>query len=170
MVWGWAGTASATIWDDSGPGNWIRGLEIGGSSYDVSFGWTSYGLVSDEVKDRIVFWDNQADALIAANAVNSFLTAEEIRNVSSSGNRGTNFVAYDVVFPPADRPNVTGVYSSHDAAYPPIWEIFRNPYTTSGLITYTAWTDASAVPLPATAWLFGSALVGLVGLARRKKT
>jgi hypothetical protein len=29
--------------------------------------------------------------------------------------------------------------------------------------------DVSAVPIPATAWLFGSGLLGLVGIARRKK-
>ena len=28
----------------------------------------------------------------------------------------------------------------------------------------------NAVPVPATVWLFGSGLIGLVGVARRKKT
>ncbi len=31
-------------------------------------------------------------------------------------------------------------------------------------------SDASAVPLPAAVWLFGSALMGLVGVSRRKST
>lgn len=35
-------------------------------------------------------------------------------------------------------------------------------------ITYT-YDDISAVPVPAAIWLFGSGLVGLVGVARRKK-
>ncbi|MFV9616679.1 MAG: VPLPA-CTERM sorting domain-containing protein [Gammaproteobacteria bacterium] len=30
--------------------------------------------------------------------------------------------------------------------------------------------DVNAVPVPAAAWLFGSGLIGLVGMARRKKT
>lgn len=34
--------------------------------------------------------------------------------------------------------------------------------------TYTLHASLTAVPLPATAWLFGSALAGLIGVARRK--
>jgi hypothetical protein len=30
-------------------------------------------------------------------------------------------------------------------------------------------SEASPVPVPAAAWLFGSGLIGLVGVARRKK-
>ena len=30
--------------------------------------------------------------------------------------------------------------------------------------------DVSAVPLPAAVWLFGTALIGLVGLGKRRKT
>lgn len=32
-----------------------------------------------------------------------------------------------------------------------------------------AYTDVSAVPIPAAVWLFGSGLIGLIGVARRKK-
>ena len=34
---------------------------------------------------------------------------------------------------------------------------------------YTITIDTTAVPVPAAVWLFGSGLIGLVGLARRKK-
>jgi len=30
--------------------------------------------------------------------------------------------------------------------------------------------SASAVPVPAAVWLFGSGLIGLIGVARRKKS
>jgi hypothetical protein len=48
------------------------------------------------------------------------------------------------------------------------WSGFNNvQYTEIFNLTITA--DASAVPVPAAAWLFGSGLLGLVGVARRKK-
>lgn len=37
-------------------------------------------------------------------------------------------------------------------------------------INFRTWMDVSAIPVPAAVWLFGSGLLGLVGMARRKKT
>jgi hypothetical protein len=50
----------------------------------------------------------------------------------------------------------------------------RNTIGTEGCISgsvtsFDAINDPSAVPVPAAAWLFGSALIGLAGVARRKK-
>ncbi len=40
--------------------------------------------------------------------------------------------------------------------------------------SYNAWAvydgDVSAVPIPSAVWLFGSGLIGLIGIARRKKS
>ena len=170
LVLAFAGLANAATWDDSN--NTIRGLEVGGSSYDVSFGWTSYDLAHDAAKERIVYWANHDDALIAANTVNSFLTEEGVREVSSSGNNQTNFVAYDVNDQSAaPLTPVTGVLSGNgNVTYPtpPDWEVISDPYTTSSLTQYTGWTDVSEVPIPAAAWLFGSALLGL-GVIKRKR-
>ncbi len=45
--------------------------------------------------------------------------------------------------------------------------------TNSKSVNYSAWAvrpgDVAAVPVPAAAWLFGSGLLGLIGVARRKK-
>jgi hypothetical protein len=35
--------------------------------------------------------------------------------------------------------------------------------------TWAVWTPASAVPIPAAVWLFGTALIGFVGVARKRK-
>lgn len=40
----------------------------------------------------------------------------------------------------------------------------------NSVTSHTYFTSASAVPIPAAVWLFGSGLLGLVGIARRKKT
>ena len=45
--------------------------------------------------------------------------------------------------------------------------------TNSGTGTWNiddVYVDTSVVPVPATAWLFGSGLLGLIGVDRRKKT
>jgi hypothetical protein len=39
----------------------------------------------------------------------------------------------------------------------------------TGPVDYIPGVDVSSVPVPAAAWLFGSGLIGLVGVARRKK-
>ena len=40
--------------------------------------------------------------------------------------------------------------------------------TVAGALNVTAFANVSPVPLPAAAWLFGSALLGLIGYSRRK--
>jgi hypothetical protein len=40
----------------------------------------------------------------------------------------------------------------------------------SGLETYAKWTQVSAVPVPAAVWLFGTALIGLVGFAKPRNS
>ncbi|MCG8493513.1 MAG: VPLPA-CTERM sorting domain-containing protein, partial [Sneathiellales bacterium] len=44
--------------------------------------------------------------------------------------------------------------------------------TKDAFVDYASWSavQVSAVPLPAAAWVFGAALVGLAGMSRRKKT
>lgn len=37
-------------------------------------------------------------------------------------------------------------------------------------VTFASFTEVGEIPVPATFWLFGSGLLGLVGIARRKKT
>jgi len=50
------------------------------------------------------------------------------------------------------------------------WQSFANtPYTEVWSVSFTD-TTPSAVPVPAAVWLFGSGLVGLAGVARRRKT
>ena len=43
------------------------------------------------------------------------------------------------------------------------------PYEATGVDDYADFSDPTVVPLPAAAWLFGSALVGAGIVGRRKK-
>ena len=43
----------------------------------------------------------------------------------------------------------------------------------TAIVAYNAvesWADFTVVPVPAAVWLFGSGLLGLIAVARRKKT
>ncbi len=71
-------------------------------------------------------------------------------NTASCSNSSTFSLTYDAIVPQADPSGFGG------AAY--------------GInITGSVTPHPSAVPVPAAVWLFGSGLVGLVGVARRKK-
>lgn len=67
---------------------------------------------------------------------------------------------------------------SNQACYILRWEHFIHPqsiftgdtvWQLEGIATFDANVDLSAVPVPAAVWLFGSGVVGLVGLARRRR-
>lgn len=46
----------------------------------------------------------------------------------------------------------------------------RAKYLGPGIMEYTYAIEVSPVPIPAAVWLFSSGLIGLIGVARRKKT
>ncbi len=63
----------------------------------------------------------------------------------------------------------TGVLVSAGNVNGQYWAGFNNTlYTEQFNVTITA--DAPVIPIPAAAWLFGSGLLGLVGVARRRKS
>ncbi len=53
------------------------------------------------------------------------------------------------------------IYTSFD-------DIASTPTNTFGNLVYAKWTRVSAVPIPAAIWLFGTALIGLVGFGKRR--
>ncbi|MDH3280150.1 MAG: VPLPA-CTERM sorting domain-containing protein [Gammaproteobacteria bacterium] len=73
---------------------------------------------------------------------------------------------------------VLGVDFGHTMSFPTSGAVFNLPEgfsvnSADGAIVNNQWIDprpAAVVPVPATVWLFGSGLLGLVGMARRKKT
>ena len=75
---------------------------------------------------------------------------------------------WPLILPPSG-----GTYNSGTNAFTLNWsnnfvEIVDG-YTVSGTATVSLAGNVTPVPLPAAVWLFGSGLLGLVGIARRKK-
>jgi hypothetical protein len=85
------------------------------------------------------------------------------------------------LWPSESDPNAKWVGWGQDTSTPPawnpVWDAVNKTITidaTNGYSIapgYDVWAkfDIVAVPIPATVWLFGSGLLGLVGMARRKK-
>jgi hypothetical protein len=77
--------------------------------------------------------------------------------------------------------NISPDYTSNSSATPLYWYLnglneiygsdagFINLSRVSSMVTASNWAPVSAVPVPAAVWLFGTALIGLVGISSRRK-
>ena len=89
-----------------------------------------------------------------SGAVNFLFTSDEVgNNATGGGFEESNFFFLDTN---ATAYNFTGEFDLLCADKGCVSEL------------YNTWSPA--VPMPATAWLFGSGLIGLIGVARRKKS
>lgn len=76
---------------------------------------------------------------------------------------------------PLTTPPSMGTYNSATGAYTLSWNVnvvkqILNQNVTVGTATVILGGTATVVPVPAAVWLFGSGLIGLVGVARRRAT
>ena len=101
----------------------------------------------------------------------------EIFNTSFSGEFSGLVISSTQIFFNADVFGADGFadipdnWTESQLAFP---NLLSDHFHVNGIINYeitnaTMTTEFSAVPIPATAWLFGSGLIGLIGIARRKK-
>ena len=70
-----------------------------------------------------------------------------------------------------DHTKAISIIADELAPGPAGWVSFPGSPVATGQPVWNYWTNLSvtAVPVPATVWLFGSGLIGLIGIARRKK-
>lgn len=148
-------SANATYIVTSAPGvaTGIGELEVGGTLYNVDF--RSAEGQFDVFGGSEHFWMDEVSAFAALQAMATTLSDSGIFAVSS--------IVISVWFP-GDGAAVAWICCQY-----PHWDLFIGTgYSDAGGVGGTAWSVAN-VPIPATAWLLGSAMVGLFRVARRKK-
>lgn len=170
--------------------NPILGLNIGSTLYDVTFHTNpgdSFMALWDADNDGVwgggssvftsapLFWGDFAGARIAAQAITAALGTSDTT---------TSRITSDSFFVPWQR-RIPGVGSSLQLTSGidtiTIAGDLDPDLATDGFNTFdyaedndNVWNPyasfaVSAVPVPAAVWLFGSGLIGLIGVARRKK-
>lgn len=109
----------------------------------------------------------------------SIATGNQVVNMLSNDGVGNPYQSWStitsVIGIAANRSDFTGGYVLGQhwvSAYDTYGSWANNPnYSSSSNSNFGVWatyTGVSQVPIPAAAWLFGSALVGLVGIKRKK--
>jgi hypothetical protein len=161
--------------------NPILSVNIGGTLYDVTFhdqpGDTFNELWNNDDDGAFddndgslfnaapTFWGDSDGALEAAIAI---IAALGITGETTPGSDGF-LVAHNKEPTTVKSPNLTVTVDGVTAPptdNPATWVI--SPTETMAGYAFASF-EVSAVPVPAAIWLFGSGLLGLIGVARRKK-
>ena len=143
------------------------GLDLGDGAglqyYDVTVTWdqTFYDIFGTDASSypsdsRLIGWGDVDNTAAAVQALSDALAADSFTNTTT-----TSYLAV-----PQDLSN-NGSLWLHQDLIPK--NVITSPGTFYGTVGYTQWS-LTAVPIPAAVWLFGSGLIGLIGLARRKKS
>ncbi len=162
----------------------ILGLDIGGTLYDVTFhdgAGDSFNALWDADNDGVfgggssifstapTFWDDEAGAFAATDAIITVLGGTDTTTLN-----GDSFlIPYRVRSNLDITPLTDAIINAYDTDLPPSFDTPGNAVTDDSQINlvnyfpYASFTP-SAVPIPAAVWLFGSGLLGLIGMARLK--
>jgi hypothetical protein len=148
----------------------ITSLNINGTAYDVDFIYNSFenlfGDPSGSLSKTPFFWGDILGANAAANAIADFVQTSAVtpyfNTPSSSSVRGYTFIPYSET----DNIRMTGANCNLTTIACGTFDGSNGGIGFSGAY---ATFSVSSVPIPAAAWLFGSGLLGLIGMTRRKK-
>lgn len=121
--------------------------DMNGRAYSRAIDGDSY----TNLEGRYFFPQNSIGMLAENRAVQNFST---LQSAFGSGSTIFDFTGYG--FTASDFRRGGDLYANSDSP-------------TDGYVLVGQWS-VSPVPIPAAIWLFGSGLIGLVGLARRKNT
>jgi hypothetical protein len=161
--------AATVVYSSPGVVTAIGDLDIGGTLYNVDF--EAVGDVYSTYGGTELFWETGGDTFTAMTAINNVLNTEGYPVVNNGS--GPQYVVAAL-----DSLTEHGSANWSFLGFPPFeWDLCSvtgcpDPvgfYGEFSPLAGTAWSLAvtATVPIPAAAWLFGSAL-GLLGLARRR--
>lgn len=161
VLTGLSAAHAATVHVDGSIATGVTGLQVGSAIYDVSF--TFYATHAE--------WPGMLDVttIDAANDVmNALATALDAANVTRIRYTGTSG-SYDhtgaTIWYGADAASLLGRSISAAGGWSAFIGASNAPLNNARPFA----VDLTPVPLPAAAWLFGSALLGLASLARQRK-
>ncbi len=142
-----------------------------GFGLNINDSITVTGIFDDSVlagtgAEGVVFSAVSGNSLNISAGLVSFTEADDV-DYSLGSSPTLNFV--DGSFAGFDYAANFGAYGFFNSTGLSIDSGDNNPFPGTKFVTGT-WTDysVSAVPVPAAVWLFGSGLLGLAGVARRK--
>lgn len=146
----------------------IRGLEVGGLTYDVTFAYDNYANLSGT--GAYQFFGDRDSAVSAATAIVQLLNDNNVRNVGPIPPDNTSpplnasfYIPYDNV-PGPGYPAPPQLWTAAGFGFSP-WMLYPD------VNRLTAFNDViplfSTVPLPPAVWLFTSAMGAMSWMRRR---
>ena len=141
----------------------IRGLDIGGTSYDVTFEFVQADTAGSPACAPSVpcdiFFGNEGQADAAVNAINAALNSTVAVTVGST-TKNSFFVPWAVGGGNVDASQGT------TPAIAGAWQFVGASLDSTDIVEMARFTPA-VIPVPAAVWLFGSAL-GILGWIRHR--
>ena len=156
----------------------VYGFDVPPSSMSYTVGGYTY---TAEDKQLGGSWSLPSNPDFAVGVVDS-LFGRDILSISSASTIGaadltTNIRLFDFSEAVFSNDSLPTVYSGQDfdLTYAGLSEgtrltLFHPENNFSSVVFEAELTSLNAVPVPAAVWLFGTALIGLVGFSRRRKT
>lgn len=172
-------TMAANLIVENGQLTGATSVDVDGQLYDVQFLDGFYTDTFTDASDLDATTEAQArlfgqalmDQVLLDTAEGLFDTDPELTFGCENTNECVVWIPFDI-----DVLLVTAVQAINkrpeaitiqDGVYGPNTNSYGNNFADDSNWVYADW---SVVPVPAAVWLFGSGLLGLIGIARRKKT
>ena len=154
----------------------IENLDVGGTLYNVNFVWETAENIYGSPPNPVFDFPSESAADEARAAVNDALNVynaalgagETLVDLVGPQDRAQESSYFRIGFNFELPTTIRNIRGSWETVPFPLWE--EDPGT--AIVDFRAiesWADFTVVPVPAAVWLFGSGLVALGAIARRRK-